>query len=175
MGKRVRRVVAVAVAGITAAMLGNAGLARAEQNLRVGYVDVKKVFEEYKATKDSRVTLEKEKKEKEGKVVAWRTKIEKMVKDMESQQSVMKPEKKKEKQDEIMREQEQLQQFVDASLGELLKKEKVLTENIVGDIRAVVKDISIAENFDYVFVNDALFYGGENITEKVITALNKKK
>lgn len=146
-----------------------------DAQFKIAYVDVAKVFDEYKGTEKSKKDLERDFKLKQKEIQDERENIEKSRKEFDEQKLILSKDKAIEKESEIKSKIETLQKNVEDAKLELAKKEKKLTDEIVLEIYSVVKQIATKENYDYVFEKNSLLFGGENITEKVIKILNERK
>lgn len=142
---------------------------------KIAYVDVAKVFDEYKGTEKSKKDLERDFKLKQSEIEVERESIEKLKKEFDEQKLILSKEKANEKENEIQKKIKVLQKHADEAKLELVKKEKKLTDEIVNEIYGVVKEIATRESYNYVFEKNSLLFGGDNITDKVIKILNKNK
>ena len=168
---------------------------QASAELKIGTVDMKKVFESYKKTKDAeqrisemRNKYKKELDERMEKLKGMKDDIDKLTED--TKKAELSPEKRQEKakkRDEIAGEANNLWRDVQQSQQE---KEKQLADHsvrmrngIVEEIKKIIDKSVIAHNFDLVFDKSGPSLNGVNIvlhsrdswdfTKEVVDELNK--
>ena len=168
---------------------------QASAELNIGTVDMKKVFESYKKTKDAeqrisemRNKYKKELDERMEKLKGMKDEIDKLTE--ETKKAELSPEKRQDKakkRDEIAGEANNLWRDVQQSQQE---KEKQLADHsvrmrngIVEEIKKIIDKSVIAHNFDLVFDKSGPSLNGVNIvlhsrdswdfTKEVVDELNK--
>ena len=161
---------AVAVVFAMGLVLGVAADACAKE-YKMAYVDLAKVFDEYKKTKDSEKRLEEKGKSKE----AERTKMVDELRRLKDEQALLSEKAKAEKQVVIDNKIKALQDFDRTTRDELVKERNDMLGGILKDIEKVVTDYAKASGYDMVFNSRMLLYGGEqyDLTNDVLTRLNK--
>jgi len=125
--------------------------------LKVGYVDIEKVFNQYSGTKKAKTKLQSKLKEEQKKIDKKKQEILKMKDDLDKQKSILDKNKLKEKEDELQQKLEKLQ--ADA----LEIQQKLYGEKIAKD-----------KGYDFVFEKNLLLYGGEDITYLVLKQINEE-
>jgi len=127
----------------------------------IGFIDVAKVFKEYKATAKAEEDLKKE-----------RDSYEKEFKD--AQEKLDKAEKDNKSKEEMDTLKKDLETRLEPKRKSLLSLNEQLTTklqlDIVGSVKAVAKKVGI----DVVLDKQAIITGGVDLTEMVINDLNKK-
>jgi Skp family chaperone for outer membrane proteins len=138
---------------------------------KMAYVDLAKIFDEYKKTKDSEKVLEAKGKTKE----AERTKMVDEVKKLKDEQALLSEKGKAEKQGAIDMKIKALQEYDSKTRNELIKDRNDMLGGIMKDIEKVVTDYAKATGYDIVFNSRMLLYGSEqyDITSEILTRLNK--
>ncbi|MEK6646376.1 MAG: OmpH family outer membrane protein [Candidatus Firestonebacteria bacterium] len=159
---------------VTFVMFANASFISAE-NLKFGYVDMAKLFEEYSETKIAKEKFNKDKFAKQEELQNKKGEIEKLGRDLEGQRLILTKEKASEKEQQIRQKTETLQKLFDDSLQKLAKNEKEMVDKIMDKIAEKVKSIAVAEKYDYVFEKNSLLFGGDDLTQKVLGILDQKK
>ena len=183
------------ILSLAAAVLGTAGASA--QNIKIGTVDMKKVFESYFKTKDAEAKINEArngaKKELEDRMdVAKKTLDE--VKKLDEE--IAKPELSKEakeqkskvrteKATELQNMDREIREFQQSREKQLQEQSVRMRAGIVEDINKVVADKVKADNFDVVLDKSGPSLNGVPIvlysrdsyefTEAVVTALNKNK
>ena len=138
---------------------------------KMAYVDLAKIFDEYKKTKDSEKVLEEKGKAKE----AERAKMVDEVKKLKDEQSLLSEKGKGEKQGAIDIKIKALQDYDSKTRNELVKDRNDMLGGIMKDIEKIVTDYAKASGYDIVFNSRMLLYGSEqyDITGEILTRLNK--
>jgi Skp family chaperone for outer membrane proteins len=135
------------------------------------YVDLMKVFNEYKKTGSYDEELAKAQNEKEA---ALKTKNDEIVK-LQDEAKLMKDDAKKAKEAEIAKLGGALQEEYKASLDELRGMRDTKMQEVLQDIEKTITDYAKANNIDIVFKKAALAFGNDAMdkTADIIAALNK--
>jgi len=167
------RKLALAVAVIFA--VGLFGIAVCEKanaaEYKLGYVDLAKVFDEYKKTKESEKSLEEKGKAKE----ADRKKMVDELKKLKDEQALLSEKAKAEKQKAIDDKIKILQDFDRIARDELMKERNDRLAAIMKDIEGVVTVYAKEAGYDLIVNSRALLYGSEqyDLTKEVLSRLNK--
>ncbi len=142
------------------------------QNLKVGYIDVFKVFREYKKTKDYDKILEDKKKSKEKELEKKRNEIKKM----QDRLDLLKEEEQKKEREKISKAAQDYREQERQVILDLKKERDEKMEEIVKDIEKVVKEYAIKNNFDLILNKGAIVYGNEGIdlTETILKLINQR-
>ena len=163
-------VLAVAVVFAFGLVAGLANQAFAKE-YKIAYVDLAKVFDEYKKTKDSEKKLEEKGKGKEGD----RMKMVDELRKLKDEQALLSEKAKAEKQAVIDSKIKALQDFDRVTRDELVKERNDLLGGILKDIEKIVTEYAKANGYDLVLNSRMLLYGGQefDLTNEVLTRLNK--
>lgn len=147
-----------------------AGAACAKE-YKIAYVDLAKVFDEYKKTKDAEKNLEEKGKVKEGE----RTKMIDELKKLKDEQALLSEKAKNEKQTVIDEKIRVLQEFDRKTRDELVKERNDMLGGILKDIERVVSEFAKANGYDMVLNSRMLLYGAEqyDLTGEILARLNK--
>jgi len=144
------------------------------KEVKIGYVLMAKVFDEYYKTKDSEKVLSEKGTIKE----AERKKMIDELKKMKDEQALLSDKAKAEKQVVIDSKMKILQDFDLKTRDELLKQRNDLLSGIMADITKIITDYAKAEDYDVVLNSDprVMLYGAEgmDITATILAKLNKK-
>ena len=169
-------------AGVAGALvvLGAVTVVRAE--LKIGFINSERIFAEYEGTKEAQDKFNKEVAKWEQEATERQKEMKDLKDQLEKQSLLLSGERKKEIEDKLQVKMTDYQKFLQEKFGqegEALKKNEDLTKPIVEKINKILEQIAKAENYDYIF--DARVGGmvyakpGYDLTERVITALNKEK
>ena len=128
----------------------------------IGYIEVSKVFTEYKETKKAQEDLDKKQKE-------FKEKLE------EKQEEIDKARKDGKSESEIRAMIKELEKELDPEKEQLLKMNEEMTRKLQGAIVKAVESVSKELGIDVVLDKQVIITGGVDITDMVLTKLNKKK
>jgi len=140
--------------------------------LKVAYVDIGKVFDEYSKTKDYDKELEskygayeKEHNDKLNKIKANQDKL-----------SLLKDEEKNKMQTQIDKDKSDLMDFDRQKQTELRKARDEKVRELLGEIEKVIKDYATEQKYTLVLNDKVLVYvdKGYEITDPIIKKLNEK-
>ncbi len=148
------------------------GIAQASaKEYKIGYVDLAKVFDEYKKTKDSEKNLESKGKAKE----TERANMIEELRKLKDEQALLSEKAKAEKQVVIDNKIKILQDFDKKTRDELVKERNDMLALILKDIEKVVADYSKSNGYDFIMNSRMLLYGGTeyDLTNEVLSRLNK--
>ncbi|MCX7704724.1 MAG: OmpH family outer membrane protein [bacterium] len=147
------------------------------KTLKVGYVNIEMVFDQYKKTAESRDEFDKERENQQKEIVKKQEELRKAQELYEKQKDVLKPEEKKKSEEEIQKLQQEFYNFVGSANQKLEEKKNQLIEARLKEIQDAIKDFAIKEKYDFILNSQAVFYGpeGSDITQQVINFLNKEK
>ncbi|MEI7541879.1 MAG: OmpH family outer membrane protein [bacterium] len=141
--------------------------------LTVGYVDIEKVFSQYKGTADAKNKLQKEVEKEQKNVEKDKDDILKAKAELDKKKSILDKSKVAEEEKALQEKAEKLQSKAMEIQQKLLSQEKELTANIVEEIRAIVQKIAKEKSYDYIFEKNTVLYGGEDVTYLVIKKMNE--
>lgn len=141
--------------------------------LKIGYVDVASIFDQYSETKRAKLALEKEIKAKQDTIQKMSDEIKNLRQELDEQQSTLSIDDKKNKAQEIDRKAQDLQKFTEDSEAELSKKEADLTQSILTKIYAAVQQAGKDKGFSLILDKNNVIFGIDswNITADVLKAV----
>lgn len=126
----------------------------------IGYIDVQKVFKEYKETSKAQEELGKQEE-------SYKKEFE------ESQKKLEKAEKDGKSKEEIEKLRKELEEKLSPKRESLLKLNEQLTTKLQLEILEAVKTAAKKVGIDLVLDKQVVITGGMDLTEMVITELNK--
>ncbi|HDQ25712.1 MAG TPA: OmpH family outer membrane protein [bacterium] len=145
----------------------------AASGIKVGYVDIEKVFNQYEGTKKAKDRLKAELDREQAALEKEKAAIIKESEDLEKKSTVMDRSELMKKQGELKTKAERLQMKTLEIQQKLLTKEKEMTAGLVDELRAIVVKIAKNNKYDYVFERNMLLFGGDDITGLVTKEMNK--
>lgn len=165
-----KRIAVLAVAVVfVLGMLLSASQACAKE-YKIGYVDLAKVFDEYKKTKDSEKVLAEKGKAKEAERKALVDELRKL----KDEQSLLSDKAKQEKQTTIDTKIKNLQEFDSKTRDDLVKERNDLLGGILKNIEKVVSDYAKETGYDIILNSRMILYGADqyDLTAEVLKRLN---
>jgi len=143
------------------------------QDLKIGYVDVFEVFNEYDKTKDYDATLEKKKEGIEKKLEAKKKDIE----EMQSKLELLNEGEKEKETEKIMAEVKDYSAFERSAFMDIKKARDEKMQEIVEDIRKIIKEYAKKEKFNLIISENSVLYGDDmiiNISKNILTIANQQ-
>ncbi|HVN67985.1 MAG TPA: OmpH family outer membrane protein [Candidatus Sulfotelmatobacter sp.] len=137
-----------------------AGVSHAANFASIGYIDVQKVFKEYKETTKAQGDLSKQEE-------SFKKEFE------DSQAELAKAEKDGKKPEELDKMKKDLEDKLAPKRETLLKLNAELTGKLQQDILVAVQKVAKKVGIDVVFDKQVVITGGMDLTDMVITAVNK--
>jgi len=162
------RVLTVLVFGMTMTMFCSA--AHAQQNLKIGYMDLSKVFDSYSKTKEFDAELEKAHKQYEDQ---FNKKMD-ALNQARGRLAVLKDDEKTKAEADIQKMQKDIQDFAQAGRADLTRQRDEKIREILLEIEKVVSDFAKKQNYDIILNDRVLIYGSEgmDVTDQIIQAIN---
>ena len=169
MGKKI--VLAVAVIFGLSLFCGAVQKEVFAKEYKIGYVDLAKIFDEYKKTKESEKALTEKGKVKEEE----RKKLVDELRKLKDEQALLSDKGKADKQTVVDTKIKNLQDFDRKTRDDLVKERNDLLADIMKDIEKVVTAYAKETNYDIILNSRTLLYGGEqyDVTNEVLNRLNK--
>jgi outer membrane protein len=158
-------------------ILSSSGLA---QQLKIGYVDVVRLKQEYNEYRQAEVQFQKDMEVWQAKADSMMAEMQELSDKLEKQNLMLTEQAKNEIRENLLVKQNEYQMFVNEVMGpdgEAAKKEFELSKPLIEKINTAIKLIALKGNYTYVLDSTAgsVLYADEkyDITDKVIIELNK--
>ena len=145
------------------------GLALAK-DLKIAYVDLSKLFDNYQKTKEYDATLQKEGEDFQ----KQRDVMIQKIRDAQGKLALMKEDEKQKLQADIDKQKNEAMEFDKQKRTELAKKRDEKVREILLEVEKIVSAMSKQEGYTFVLNDRVLIYGDQelNITDKVLKTLN---
>ena len=142
------------------------------QELKVGYVNLAKVFDQYERTKSSDTTLEQKGKAKEAELEGRMGELKKLRQSLE----LLNDEARETKTREIEEKADELQRFRASTARDLGRERDRIAKDILRDIQQGVEQFAKANGFSLILDARSLLYGQEayDVTDGVLAVLNNR-
>ncbi len=136
------------------------GLQAAAATSSIGYIEVQKVFKQYKGTEKAQKELDKKQK-------AFQKEFE------ESQKKLLKAEKDGKDKSDLEKMRKDLEKKLEPKRKELLKLNQELTTKLQGKILAASNKVIKKLGLEMIVDKQVVIVGGMDVTDMVISELNK--
>ena len=150
----------------------------ASADFKLGAVDMQRALQSVEMGKKAKAALEKEFNEKKKQLQSEEESIKKLTEDFKKQSMVLSEDAKRKKEGEIQERMMKYREFFSKSQFDIQNRERELTEPIIVKLRAVVEETGKTKGFTLIVEkgSEAILYSssGEDVTEEVIKAFNKK-
>ena len=140
------------------------------QELKIGYVNLAKVFDGYERTKGSEATLEKQGKTKEAELEGRMEELKKLRQNLE----LLSDDAREAKSREIEEKSEELQRFRNATARDLGRERDKAARNILKLIEEGITSFAKANGFALILDSRSLLYAvpAQDVTDGVLKLLN---
>jgi outer membrane protein len=144
--------------------------ALAQDNLKVGYVDMRMVLAESKAGKKHRAEVEKYIKDKQAAIKKEEEKLNTLRQSLEKEALTLTDAQKQEKQKSFQEKVQALQKMAGDADRELRKKDGEFTNQSLDQIRGIIAEVAKDQKINLVLSRNEVLYGEDsmNLTAKVI-------
>jgi outer membrane protein len=152
-------------------VLGAAPMARAAE-LKIGYVNLAKLFDDYQRTKDSERTLTQKGEQKEAQLKGQAGELKKMRDSLE----LLNAQARETKVKELEEKSDALQQLKTRAERDLVRERNQAAKTILDEIERVVTEYAKANNFTLLIDQRSLLYGqdGYDVTDTLLKLLNDR-
>lgn len=153
-------------------LCAGSSFAQGSSGLKIAYLDLSKVFDNYSKTKEYDATLEK----KHDAYVQEHKAKEQKINDAQSKFALMKEEEKTKLAAQIEKDKVDLAAFDRQEQIDLKKERDEKIREILGEIEKTVKEFAQKENYTLILNDRILIYGSPEIeiTDQISKILNEK-
>jgi len=172
-----RAIVVILLGGMAWSALISTSLA---QQLKIGYVDVPRLKQEYKEFQQAEARFEKQMAVWQAKADSMQQQMQELADKLEKQNLMLTEQAKNDIRQELLARQNEYQLFLNEVMGpegEAASREYELSKPLIETINTVIKLIALKGNYTFILDSTAgtVLYADEkyDITDKVIAELNK--
>ena len=142
------------------------------KDIKIGYVDIFKVFNDYEKTKEYDVKLEKKKEKVEKKLEIKKEAIVKL----QGKLDLLKEDEKVKEGEKLNQEVKEYRDLEREAFTDIKKERDEKMKDIVEDIDKIVKDYAKKNGFDLIVNSNAVLYGAGvmDITKEILKISNNK-
>lgn len=150
----------------------------AEDGVKIGYVDLRKVLTESKAGKQHKAEMEKLIKQKQDQLSKEEQKLRDLQQSLEKEKLVLTEAQRQEKQQQFQQRVQDFQRQRAEAQQELSQRDNQFTQRAVADIQDIIREIAKQEKLILVFEKNDMpvLYAadGPDLTEKVLQRYNAR-
>jgi len=173
----IRAMTVILLAGMIMGSLTSTGSA---QQMKIGYVDVLRLKQEYKEYQQAEAQFEKQMSVWQAKADSMQQQMQDLADKLEKQNLMLTEQAKNDIRQELLVKQNEYQLFLNEVMGpngEAASREYNLSKPLIEKINTVIKLVALKGNYTYILDSTAgsVLYADEtyDITDKVIAELNK--
>lgn len=157
---------------IIVGLLSSTSFLSFSEELKIGYVDILKVFNEYQKTKDYDKNLEQKKEEAEKNLDPKREAIKKM----QSRLDVLKEEERQKEVEKIKKEAQEYQELERKTFIDIKKERDEKMKEIIEDIDKIIDEYAKKNGFNLIINENAVLYGDKvmDVTLDILKIANTK-
>jgi outer membrane protein len=152
------------------------GFAFAQESIKIGYVDMKKVLNDSKAGKAALDKLDKSAKEKQTKIDKEKKKLEALQADFAKKAAGLSEKEREDKQKEFQEKISAFEKMVGQTRQEFGDMQAEYTKKVFNEMKDAIADIAKAGNYTIVIekTDTSVLYAkdGLDLTEKVMDKMN---
>ena len=171
MTSRMARWMRYAITAMAAVVVASAPFVWAD-TLKVGYVNVGRLFDSYQRTKDAEQVLQQKGKQKRTELEGRFNELKKMRQGLE----LLNDQAREAKAREIEERSDAFQQIKTKSERELLRERNQVAQQILGEVQQVVSDYAKANGFTVILDQRSLLFGQDayDVTDEILRNLNEQ-
>jgi outer membrane protein len=142
------------------------------EGLKIGYVDLGKVFDGYQATKESDRFLEQKGRQKQAELEGRVTELKKLRESLE----LLNDQAREAKAKELEEKSDEFQRLKSKSQRDLLRERNRIARTILQEIEKAVAEYAKANGFSVILDERSLLYGETvfDVTDEVLRVLNER-
>lgn len=151
---------------------GAVGRAAAAAELKVGYVDLAKVFDSYRRTEESDQVLQQKSKQKQTELEGRVEELKKLRQSLE----LLNDQARETKARDIEEKSDELKRLKSRSERELLRERNEMAKGILQEIGQAVTEYAKANSFSVILNQQVLLYGEDayDVTDEILKLLNDR-
>ena len=153
--------------------LGGAMPVGAANDLKLGYVDMAKVFDGYEKTKASDATLRKKGQQKQAEIEGKVGELRKIREGLD----LLSGEERERRAQQLEERADSLKRFRNGAARDLTRERNVIAQGILKDIEGAVQEYAKSNGFSMVLDQRTVLYGqggGADVTNGVLQLLNNR-
>lgn len=153
----------------------SAASVRAQERIKIGYIDIQKAISESNAGKRAKEKFQAQIKKAEADLLKEKNELERLKSDFDKKAPLMKEEERKNMEKELNRRVLIYQRSTQDLQQELRQREGEMTAEILKDLEKVVIELGKSEKFTLIVERSQILYNDDSIdiTDRVIDIFNR--
>ena len=141
-------------------------------DLKIGYIDIFEIFNEYDKTKEYDKSLEKRKDGIEGKLKDKKEIIE----SLQNKMTLLKEGEKAKEEEEMNKEMQDFNELQRKAYTDIKKERDEKMKEIIADIDKIVKEYAKKNKYSLIFEKNSIHYGVDkmDLTDDILKIANKE-
>lgn len=146
------------------------------QNLKIGVVDIEKIFSSYEKTKKEREKIQQKRTEKQIELSKKQAELKRLLDEYNAKKGKMKEDEMKDYEKRISDLTTEINTFVRLTNQQLIEENRRNTQALLSDIAKVIQEYASKNGYNLVIDKKSLpyFSGGLDISDEIIKILNEK-
>jgi outer membrane protein len=148
----------------------------AQQQLKIGFLDVQRVLSESQAGKRARDRFQADIKKAESDALRDKNELERMKADLDKKGPLMKEEERRNLEADLEKRYVNYQRLMNDTQQLLQKKDRDMTNDILKELEKVVAEVGKSDKFTLILERSQILYSdqGIDITKRVFEVFNTK-
>ncbi len=147
------------------------------KNLKVGVVNIEKIYSQYQKAQDAIKKIRDERTKKQIELSKKQAELKRLLSEYNAKKDKMKESQKKEYQKKITDLQAEIRTFVRLTNNDLIRENRAKTQQFLGDIAKVIQKYARDNGYDIIIDKKSLpyFSSAFDISDEIIKILNSPK
>lgn len=149
----------------------------AARDIKIGYIEVPRLLEEFEGFKDARKDLDKTRADREEEFGRRAKALSKEAQDIKDNAKLLSPAKQKETEAAFNKKAQDLEEWRQTQNKELQEREEGLVKRLESDVRKTLETVGADGKFSFVVRKDLMLYmdpDATDLTDRVLAALRKQ-
>lgn len=153
-------------------LCGLSAMSLQSQELRMGFVSTDRVLKEAGTAKAAQIKLEQEFSKREKELIDQKTNIKTLADKFEREAPTLPETQRQTRQKQLLEQDRDFQRKSREFQEDLNTRKNEELQLVIQRANKVIKDIAVAENYDFIFQDAVYVNPKHDMTDKVIKALN---
>lgn len=147
------------------------------KDLKIGVVNVEKIYADYEKAKSVRDEIQSKRKEKQDELSKKQSELKKLKEEYDQKKGKLKGEEKEKYEKKINDLTAEINTFVNLTNRQLIDENRKKTQELLNDIAKVIQDYASKNGYDLIIDKKSLPYFNPSfdISEEIIKILNQSK
>lgn len=153
-----------------------AGLADAQERVKIGFIDVQRAINESLPGKRAREKFQAQVKKAESELLKEKQEIERLKSEFDKKSPLLRDDERRNLEGDLQKRMVNYQRTMGDQQQELRQKEGEMTGDILKELEKIVSEVGKAEKFTLILERSQILYSDQatDITNRVIEAFNSR-